>query len=65
MQLSGYPTGFPWWFSDRITPVPIPNTAEKTAHSNNTWLARAWEDSLPPRAFLKLNSLVILYDEAV
>lgn len=44
---------FPWWFSDRITPVPIPNTAEKTAHSDNTRTVRSRKDSSLPRFIFK------------
>ena len=51
MQLSGFedPKEIPWWFSDRITPVPIPNTAEKTVHGNNTRTVRSRKDSSLPR----------------
>ena len=47
------PTAIPWWFSDRKTPVPIPNTAEKTAHGNNTRTVRSRKDSSLPRVIFK------------
>jgi hypothetical protein len=53
------PYTIPWWFSDRITPVPIPNTAEKTAHSNNTRTVRSRKDSLPPRVLFSTNLNVL------
>lgn len=56
MQLSGYDAllkEIPWWFSGRITPVPIPNTAVKTTRSDNTWTVRSWKDSFPPRVIIR------------
>lgn len=38
-----------WWFSERKTPVPIPNTDVKTHRGDNTWTVRFWEDSFLPR----------------
>ena len=63
MQYSRYMPRFPWWFSDRKTPVPIPNTAEKTVRSNNTWTGRSWKDSFLPRVYLKKStvSLAVLF----
>ena len=46
------PKRIPWWFSDRKTPVPIPNTAEKTARSDNTRTVRSRKDSSLPRVYL-------------
>jgi hypothetical protein len=60
MQLSGnfIPSGkFPWWFSCGKTPVPIPNTAVKTARRDNTWTVRSRKDSVPPRVHLTKASI--------
>ena len=36
-----------------VPPVPIPNTAVKPLHVDNTWLATAWEDRSPPDSNLQ------------
>ena len=42
----------------RKTPVPIPNTVEKTHISENTWRATAWEDNPLPAPFLEKRELI-------
>ena len=37
----------------RKTPVPIPNTVEKTHIGENTWRATAWEDNSLPAPILE------------
>ena len=42
-----------WWPRVRKTPVPIPNTVEKTHIGDNTWRATAWEDNSLPAPNLR------------
>ena len=41
-----------WWPSERIPPVPIPNTVVKTLSGENTWRATSWEDNSLPTSNL-------------
>jgi hypothetical protein len=41
-------------YYEKVTPVPIPNTAVKLLSAENTWLETAREDKSPPDLYQSL-----------
>ena len=45
--------------SEKVTPVPIPNTVVKLLCADDTWWVTAWESKSSPELFIKQLALML------